>query len=82
MIEKVINIQNGADDYEQEIVEVIGDNFTFDEARHLYKLDGKPLTGVTTILGVLAKPLTQWAANCAVDHLKKVGKKLKGGIVS
>lgn len=46
-------------------------NFTFDEAKHLYTLDGKPLTGVTTILGVVAKPaLIQWAANEAVKSVK------------
>lgn len=44
--------------------------FTFDEKEHLYKLNGKPMTGVTTILGVIAKPsLIQWAANMACDHI-------------
>lgn len=38
--------------------------FHFDEADHLYLMDGKPLTGVTTILQVIAKPaLISWAAN-------------------
>lgn len=47
------------------------DNFTFDEKKHLYTLDGKPLTGVTTILGVLNKPaLIQWAANEAVKYVR------------
>lgn len=45
--------------------------FHFDEATHLYLLDGKPLTGVTTILGVIAKPaLIQWAADMATGHIK------------
>lgn len=44
---------------------------TFNEARHLYTLDGKPITGVTTILGVIAKPaLINWAANMAVDYIQ------------
>lgn len=44
--------------------------FAFDEETHLYLLDGKPLTGVTTVLGVIAKPaLIQWAADMAVGHL-------------
>lgn len=44
--------------------------YTFDEKKHLHTLDGKPLTGVTTILGVIAKPmLIQWAANMAVDYI-------------
>lgn len=43
----------------------------FDEENHLYTLDDKPLTGVTTILGVIAKPsLIQWASTMACDYLK------------
>jgi len=46
--------------------------FEFDPKTHTYTLDGKPMTGCTTILGVLAKPaLIQWAANEAVNHIKK-----------
>lgn len=45
--------------------------FTFDEKAHLYKLNGKPMTGVTTILQVIAKPsLIQWAANMACDYIE------------
>jgi hypothetical protein len=37
-------------------------------------LDDKPLTGVTTILSVIAKPaLIQWAANMAIDYVLKHG---------
>lgn len=46
--------------------------FEFDEKTHRYYLDGKPLTGVTTILGVIAKPaLIGWASNQAVEHIKQ-----------
>ncbi len=46
--------------------------FEFDEKKHLYKLDGKPLTGVTTILGVIAKPaLIQWASNMACGYVRE-----------
>jgi hypothetical protein len=55
-------------------------NFTFDEKTHTYTLDGKRMTGVTTVLDVLSKPLTQWAANCAVDYIEEKGQKLKGEI--
>lgn len=42
----------------------------FDEINHVYKLDGKLITGVTTILSVIAKPaLIQWSANRAVEHI-------------
>ena len=43
----------------------------FDEENHLYTLDDKPLTGVTTILGMIAKPaLIQWSATMACDFVK------------
>lgn len=55
--------------------------FTFDESidestgkkRHDYMLDGKPLTGVTTILKVVGKgdALVQWSANKAIEHIEK-----------
>lgn len=45
-------------------------NFTFDEKKHVYKLDDKPLMGVTSVLGIIAKPaLIQWAANMACDYI-------------
>lgn len=45
--------------------------YTFDEANHVHKLDGKPLTGVTTVLGVINKPaLIQWSANQVVEYIK------------
>lgn len=44
--------------------------FKFDEKKHIYTLDGKRLYGVTTVLGVIAKPaLIQWAANMAVEYV-------------
>lgn len=46
--------------------------FTFEPNTHVYKLDGKRLTGVTTIIGVLDKPaLVSWSANTAVDHIEQ-----------
>jgi len=46
--------------------------FTFEPKTHKYFLDGKPLTGVTTILGVIAKPaLIQWAANECIKYIKE-----------
>lgn len=50
-------------------------DFKFETKNHSYTLDGKPLTGCTTILGVIAKPaLIQWAASEAV---KFVGEEWK-----
>lgn len=59
--------------------------FEFKEKGHKYTLDGKPLTGVTTILGVIAKPaLIDWAANTAVDYVENempvIGSKWEGCI--
>ena len=52
----------------------IPQGFTFDEATHSYLLDGRPLTGVTTVLGVIAKPaLIQWSANLAAAEAFKTG---------
>ena len=40
--------------------------FIYKDSNHSYTLDGKRLTGVTTILGVIAKPaLIGWAARMA-----------------
>ncbi len=45
--------------------------YTFDKLKHVHMLDDKPLSGTTTILGVIAKPmLIQWAANQAVEYIK------------
>ena len=44
----------------------------FNEKSHRYTIDGKPLTGVTTILSVMVKPaLIQWAANMSVAYVKE-----------
>ena len=46
--------------------------FHFDDKTHHYFYDGKPMTGCTTILGVLAKPaLVPWAARMAVEYIKE-----------
>lgn len=44
-------------------------SLTFNEASHRYKLDGKPVTGATTIMGAgIPKPaLTYWSANQAAE---------------
>ena len=53
----------------------------FNAKQHAYKLDGKPLTGVTTILSVIAKPaLINWSANMAVSYIKaNLSKGIKTG---
>lgn len=45
--------------------------FRFEEKTHRYFLDNKPLTGVTTVLGVINKPaLIPWAAKMVVEYIK------------
>lgn len=47
-------------------------NFTFDERTHKYFLDGKPMTGVTTVLGVINKPaLVAWSAKMACEYVRE-----------
>lgn len=49
---------------------------SFNKEKHEYLIDGKRATGVTTIIGVLAKPaLIGWAAKMACEHIKaRVGE--------
>lgn len=53
----------------------------FDEKTHTYLIDGKRATGVTTIIGVLAKPaLIGWAARMACEYvLENTRHSLKDG---
>lgn len=43
----------------------------FDPVKHRYKINGEYANGVTTALGIIAKPqLIYWSANMAADHVK------------
>lgn len=44
-------------------------NYKFDKSKHLHLLNEKPLTGTSSIVSVLAKPLTWWASGLAVGTL-------------
>lgn len=45
---------------------------TFNKEKHEYRIDGKLVTGITSIINVLAKPsLIQWSANEAVKYIKQ-----------
>lgn len=49
----------------------IEDRYSFDDSRHCHMLDGKPLIGVTTCLGIIAKPaLVPWAVKLAVEYME------------
>ena len=48
--------------------------YSFNKEAHRHELDGKPLYGITSVLGVIAKPaLIQWSANMACDYIKENG---------
>jgi len=48
--------------------------FINEKGEHLHTLDGKPLIGTSTVVGVMAKPLTWWAAGLAVKELGWIRK--------
>lgn len=49
----------------------IAEKFEFRESDHAYLYEGKRVTGVTSVIGVLAKPaLINWAAKMSVEHIK------------
>ena len=43
--------------------------YKFDKENHIHSLDGRPLMGTSTVVGVIAKPLTWWASGLAVTEL-------------
>lgn len=46
--------------------------FIYHDKGHSYELDGKKMTGVTTILGVIAKPsLIGWAARMTAEYIEQ-----------
>lgn len=52
--------------------EITGSGFEFVDNGHAYYLDGVKMTGVTTVLAVIAKPqLIQWATNMAAEYVQK-----------
>lgn len=45
---------------------------SFDAKTHKYLIDGKPATGITTVIGVLAKPaLIAWSARMCAEFMEK-----------
>src|SRR3990167_9275112 len=48
--------------------------YQFNNEEHLHLLDGKSLTGTSSIGNVLAKPLTWWASGLAVSKLGWIKK--------
>lgn len=50
--------------------------YSFNEIEHLHLLDGVALTGTSSITGVLAKPLSYWAAGKTLEPLGWINSKL------
>lgn len=51
--------------------------YQFNSKEHLHTLEGKPLTGTSTVMSVIAKPLTWWAAGLTCEHLGWMNGKKK-----
>jgi hypothetical protein len=49
--------------------------YRFDAENHIHLLDDKPLMGTSTVVGALGKPLTYWAAGCALTPLGWLNRK-------
>ena len=55
-------------------LEIKCDKYTFDEARHKHYINGREVTGTTTIVGVIDKPaLIPWAMKVTFEKLSKIG---------
>lgn len=63
----MVKLDNGMKTLQSQLIKTKG--FAFDADTHSYYLDGKPMTGVTTILSVISKNLTWWAAGKALEEL-------------
>jgi hypothetical protein len=50
--------------------------FVDEKKEHLHTLDGKPLIGTSSVLSIVSKPLTWWAAGKAVEKFGWVNPKL------
>lgn len=59
-------------DKKDEVVE-----YKFDSTNHIHTFTSKPLLGTSTILSVLAKPLTWWASGLAVGKLGWINGNIK-----
>ena len=58
--------------------DIHGNKFEFDPRRHRYTLNGREMTGVTTVLGVINKPaLVPWAAGMATESVRASMNDLK-----
>lgn len=54
--------------------------FHFDPETHTYTFDGKKMTGVTTVLGMIAKPmLIPWAAGMTATYIQQNAPLVKEG---
>lgn len=51
--------------------------YRFNSQKHSHSLDDKPLFGTSTIMGVVAKPLTWWASGLACEKLGWTNSKIK-----
>lgn len=62
----------------------VEDAYRFNEAEHLHQLNGRNLTGTSSVLNVLNKPLSYWAVGIALSKLgwMKPNEKIGGKYVA
>lgn len=51
-------------------------NYKFNFKQHIHELNGKPLCGTSSVIGVLNKPLTYWASGLACEKFGWLNSKL------
>jgi hypothetical protein len=65
------------------VMEAKPNRYRFDAANHVHLLDGQPLVGTSSAMGVVAKPLTYWSSGLAVMQFgcpdPKMLTKIKNG---
>lgn len=50
--------------------------YSFDAAEHVHTLDGKPLIGTSSVMNVVSKPLSFWAAELAAVECLAAGERI------
>ncbi len=77
LAQKLEQEKNEAQDFEYQETKQ-GYRYIDEQKQHLHTFNGRPLFGTSTVVSVLAKPLTWWASGLAVEKLGWANSKLVG----
>lgn len=72
-IKDTIELEKEFSNKELEAIEP--NKYMFDEVNHIHTFNNKPLLGTSTVVGVIAKPLTWWASGLAMAKLGWINSK-------